>query len=443
VRELLNKLFCVSVGAALILPAGFAAKAALPPPSPLPEDDIFAPYVDTVPIVTTVLSEAVQDGIKVTHLRFASFEGSKEGVVNGSEVYAVMARPAAPAVEKRPGILICHGGGGMAGAGGPIAWAKYGYVAIAPDIPGYGANDKMKSISRVTTMPYGSDQITVTPSPYACVLFDAGVASLGAFNLLASQEDVDPDQLCVTGISWGGYMTTMLAGLLGERVAAAFNLYGSGFYQIDAIGSDQLQKMPEDERNTWIRSFDAATRLSRARAAFLMYSAANDIFFKPPSTMATFNAIPGSKYFCFGPNKNHWITLPGGPIAWEIPITTEVEPVYFAHILAGNTPPLPTLHATAVPRAGNTLSFTVDDVPADARGWFYVSWIPTPERRWPERDWARIEAVRGNDGAFTCVIPDTLGSFDWFGGITFTLTSGQLQSPMSLSTGIYRCQAGE
>lgn len=174
----------VSVGILFLI---LKCAAAATPPA-LEQDDLFAPYAKGVPKVTTVISEETKDGVKVTKLRFSSAEGSKEGDVKDCEIYAIMARPANTAGKKLPGMLVCHGGGGMAGEGGPIAWAKLGYVAIAPDLPGYGANDKMLSISRVIKMQFGADQIIPPkPTPYVCVLFDAVTAGLGAFNLLAQK----------------------------------------------------------------------------------------------------------------------------------------------------------------------------------------------------------------------------------------------------------------
>jgi hypothetical protein len=93
----------------------------------------------------------------------------------------------------------------------------------------------------------------------------------------------------------------------------------------------------------------------------------------------------------------------------------------------------------AVTRDGKVLKFTVKNCPDRAAGWFYVSWLPDQPRGWDTRDWARLEAVPGSNGEFTCAIPESLGAFDWYGGITFTLKAGSFAQAMSLSTKIYRC----
>ena len=85
-------LFFLVTGAAAAAPA-------------LEKDDLFAPYAKGVPKVTTVISEETKDGVKVTKLRFASAEGSKEGEVKDCEIYAIIARPANTAGKKLPGML--------------------------------------------------------------------------------------------------------------------------------------------------------------------------------------------------------------------------------------------------------------------------------------------------------------------------------------------------
>ena len=53
-------------------------------------------------------------------------------------------------------------------------------------------------------------------------IFRAGLRSL-----LAAQPEADPDRIGITGISWGGYLTCIVAGLDG-RLKLAVPLYARG-----------------------------------------------------------------------------------------------------------------------------------------------------------------------------------------------------------------------
>jgi hypothetical protein len=112
----------------LILAAGFVGSAAGQPASLLPANDIFAPYINKTPKVAAVVSESTAGGVRVTCLRFASTEGTAQGTTGPCEIYAVLARPVAPAKAKRAGILFCHGGAGVASEDAAVGWARLGYV---------------------------------------------------------------------------------------------------------------------------------------------------------------------------------------------------------------------------------------------------------------------------------------------------------------------------
>ena len=410
-------------------------------PKPLPPEDIFAPYVRMTPKVATVVSENVVDGIKVTRLRFASVEGSFDRTAKPCEYYAIMARPAAPA--KRPAILYCHGGGGFAREDSAIGWAKLGYVCISPELVGYGDIKQMHSLNRVASQKYTEYVATVTPDRYACTLFDAAVSGLGAFNLLVSQPDVDASRIGITGASCGGYMVTMLSGLLDNRVKAVFDLYGSGFIQYRSVFSEEVDKLPPELKKVWVDNFDAATRLARARGTYLLYGATNDHFFSTKSVTATYDAYPGPKYICWSPNVSHGIILPGGTNKNSPPLFCEMEPAYFACVLGGNKPPLPQL-APALGSAGSgTLQFTVADCPKDAEAWIYYSPADDPMQKHEDRKWERLTARATSKDTFTVDLPASTESFDWFGGITWTLTVGNVSRPMSLSTVLVRHDKGK
>jgi dienelactone hydrolase len=407
-------------------------------PKPLPPDDIFAPYVNMTPKVATVLSENVADGVKVTRLRFASVEGTFNRATAPCEYYAILARPAAPAKAKRPAILYCHGGGGFAREDSVMGWAKLGYVCISPELVGFGDIKQMHSVNRVTSQKYSEHVGTVTPDRYASTLFDAVVSGLGAFNLLASQPDVDRSRIGITGISCGGYMVTMLSGLLDNRVKAVFDLYGSGFVQYGSVFAWDTEKLAPEQKKVWIDNFDASTRLSRARGTFLMYCATNDLFFSVKSVIATFDAYPGPKYICWSPSVSHCIILPGGTNNNAPPLCTEMEPAYFACVLGGNQPPLPELSPVLASPGGKALEFNVGHCPQNVEAWVYYSPAADPVQKHTDRKWEKIVAKRvaseGQLTRFYVDLPAAPESFDWFGGINWKLTVGEVSRPMSLST---------
>jgi cephalosporin-C deacetylase-like acetyl esterase len=411
-------------------------------PRPLPSNDIFAPYVNMTPKVAAVVSENVVDGIQVTKLRFASVEGSFERTTKPCEYYAILARPAAPATGKRPAMLFCHGGAGFAREDAAVGWARLGYVCISPELVGYGDIKQMHSVNRVASQKYTEHIATVTPDRYACTLFDAAVSGLGAFNLLASQPDVDASRIGITGGSCGGYMVTMLSGLLDNRVKAVFNLYGSGFVQYQSVFAEEVDKLTPEQKKVWIDNFDAATRLARARATYLMYVPTNDHFFSNKSIIATYDAYPGPKYICWSPNMSHAILLPGGTNDKAAPLFTEMEPAYFARALNSNKPPLPRLSPVLGSAGIRTLQFTVADCPKETEAWVYFSPAADPMQKHEDRKWEKLVA-RASGGTFTVDLPPSPESFDWFAGITWTLTAGQVSRPMSLSTVLIRHENGK
>lgn len=398
------------------------------------EDDLFAPYLKGSPEVTELLGEEIRDGVRIMRFRFASFEGSFDNCdIKVNEIYAVLARPVSLEQTPLPGLLVCHGGGQQANEQLAIEWAKQGFIVLSPDLPGWMGEQDIRSFTRFRGVSYGTNRFTVTPSPASCAVFDSVVAGLRAFNLLAAQPDVDSTLLCITGISWGGYLTVMLCGLLGSRVHTAFSLFGCGFYEEGSVFAATLSQMPSHEREQWRMHFDAGTRISRVRANLLIYAATNDAYFYPPAVMATFERVNGLKYICFSPNDNHCFSLPGG--TGEGPICTSMEPAYFRYMLGANHPPLPEIKA--VEARGMDVknpAFRADTCPPSATPWaFYTVDLDLP---WEQRSWHSVDVHADTDGSFVCNVPQPIAAYAWFGGISFTLLDRGMDVPISLSTTI-------
>jgi len=271
----------------------------------LANDDPFNKYLDSKPpVISREISTRDSIGVIIREVTFR--------LNDNSEVYAVIATPNVKG--KYPGLLILHGGGGKAEKNKAIAWAQRGYVAIAPDLPGIAnPKDLIYTKGRWNGLKYGTERYVAKPDITSSVIFDAVLSGMKSLYLLRSQSNVNVTKIGVVGVSWGGYLTTMICGLAGNQVKAGFSVFGCGFYELT---SQQLtlQQMPEIEREQWLKYLDAGRRASNIKAAFFIAGAANDFFYWPKAVQKTLDAISVEKNHVYAPNVTHKIPLPGGSV---------------------------------------------------------------------------------------------------------------------------------
>lgn len=234
-----------------------------------------------------------------------------------TEVFALYASPVtlgeAQSGTRFPGVVLIHGGGGTAFAEWVHLWAKRGYAALAMDLA--GARPAEPVFDERTGAPIGNAHDPATRTR----LFHAGPAQglgqifstiggdasddwpfhavasvIRGHTLLRSFPDVDPQRTAVTGISWGGY-TTCLVASLDDRFKAAVPVYGCGFVHegesvqkpaIDALG---------DRRDAWVKAYDPGSVLPRCRVPILFVNGTNDQSYPLDSHAKTFAVVPGEK----------------------------------------------------------------------------------------------------------------------------------------------------
>lgn len=196
---------------------------------------------------------------------------------------------------KFPAMILVHGGGGTAYARWVRLWNDRGYAAIAMDT--YGAvPDKKGSKFHEWPGPSGAldtfeqvDQPAEDQWPYHAV-----AAVMRANSLIRSFPEVDPARIGITGISWGGYLTCMAAGIDG-RFACAVPVYGCGFFDYNSGGFfDKLRSMGERGRK-WAALWDASTVLANARIPMLWLNDDTDFWFPIPPWQKSYRLAPGTK----------------------------------------------------------------------------------------------------------------------------------------------------
>jgi len=250
-----------------------------------------------------------------------------------TEVFAFYASPItlgeAKPGTKFPGVVLIHGGGGTAFAEWAYLWAKRGYAAIAMDLAGSrppepvydpktGAPIGHQSDSKLRTRlakggPFHGheekfDSIGGTTSDDWP--FHAAASVIRAHSLLRSFPEVEADHTAVTGISWGGY-TTCLVASLDDRFKAAVPVYGCGFlFEGESVQKPAIDKLG-DRRADWIREYDPSSLLPRCRVPILFVNGTNDIHYPLDSYMKSFNAVPGEKQIRIQVKMSH-----GHPPGW-------------------------------------------------------------------------------------------------------------------------------
>lgn len=250
-----------------------------------------------------------------------------------TEVFAFYASPAtlgdAPAGTSFPGVVLIHGGGGTAFADWAWLWAKRGYAAIAMDLSGSrppepeydpktGGPKGHQSDSKLRTrLPNGGpyhgheqkfDSIGGTTSDDWP--FHAAASVIRAHSLLRSFPEVQAENTAVTGISWGGY-TTCLVASLDDRFKAAVPVYGCGFlFEGESVQKPAIDKLG-DRRADWIREYDPSSLLVRCRVPILFVNGTNDIHYPLDSYMKSFKVVPGEKHMRIQVKMSH-----GHPPGW-------------------------------------------------------------------------------------------------------------------------------
>ncbi|MEK0447575.1 MAG: hypothetical protein RLZZ399_2896, partial [Verrucomicrobiota bacterium] len=245
---------------------------------------------------------------------------------NPTEVFAFYASPStvgdAPQGGKFPGIVLIHGGGGTAFADWVYLWAKRGYAAIAMDLSGSRPIDPAVDATGTVTgnahaqgtrtrLPNGGPDHG-HPEKFDSIggdtsddwPFHAVASVMRAHTLLRSFPEVDAEHTAVTGISWGGY-TTCLVASLDNRFKAAVPVYGCGFlHEGESVQKPSIDRLG-DRKALWVREYDPSSHLPRCRVPILFVNGTNDVHYVLDSYRKSYALVPGEKQIRIQVNMPH------------------------------------------------------------------------------------------------------------------------------------------
>lgn len=307
----------------------------------------------------------------------------------GTEVFAYYSNPdlingSAPSGNKFPAVVLVHGGGGRAFPQWVEEWARNGYAAIAMDLSGRDGEGKRLAMAGPDQSAENKFQAIVKDGLKGTWPYHAIADVILAHSFLLGLPEVDSSRTCITGISWGGYLTCMAASL-DSRFKAAAPVYGCGFYDETRVFGAYLQDLPSKFRKKWMENFDPSFYLDRAAGKFLFVNSNQDKYY---------TLFPYNKTCRLIPLHQRTISLkPGMGHSHEAGWAPGEILVFFESVL-NNGKPLPRVDSIARSDSALTLFYHSDSCLTKAL--FYYSGDTTSlneERLWKVQK-AHIDSSR-------------------------------------------------
>ncbi|MDI6450269.1 alpha/beta hydrolase family protein [Anaerobaca lacustris] len=309
-----------------------------------------------------------------------------------TRVFAYCGLPEVPRGEKVPAMVLVHGGGGSAFIPWVKLWVERGYAAIAMDTcgcissggyrdhprhewggpPGWGGFDQLD-------WPI-EDQWT----------YHAVADVILAHSLIRSMPEVDAERTGVTGISWGGYLTCIVAGV-DSRFKFAVPVYGCGFLGDNSTWLGTFENLGPEKARLWLEQWDPSQYLGDARMPMLWVTGTNDFAYPMDSLQKSYRRPQSARTLCLRVRMAH---AHGGP--GENP--EEIRAMADAILKDG----APLARVTSTGRHGREVWATfVSEIPIVQGELNYT----TDTGNWQERDWQTIPATL-EPGTASATLPE-------------------------------------
>ena len=355
-------------------------------------------------------------GILAGWFEGASLSNGQKTRVFGYYGLPAQATPASPV----PGIVLVHGGGGHAFLNWVKMWNDRGYAAIALDYTGFfptcpnagikgePAENWVRELPAALaqggyTVAPTNDEMTSSEGPVEDMwMYHAVTQAILSSNILRADTCVCPDQIGISGVSWGGVITSLTIGY-DDRFAFAIPIYGSAY--LDESHAWMGEKFSgEATQFLWL----AQDRLDRVRFPVLWQCWNDDTCFSINSNSKSYlHALPnnGDSRLSVLHNMGH-----SHRRAW-----VRKEPLIFADSVIKGTQKIPQIK---VEINGRDIVASAQECPADASVSFKLYYLTEPMRyeRYNKKgigvdtylveDWKIAELACENGVATGCIPAD-------------------------------------
>ena len=235
------------------------------------------------------------NGVEVAFLEGLPYNGKP------TRIFCYYGVPKHKAGEKIPGMVLVHGGGGSAFYRWVKFWNDRGYAAISMDTCGCVSGNTVGSEQRrhfrhMDGGPAGWGGFGETGKDVRDQwLYHAVADAIIGHSFLRSLNGVDANRIGVTGVSWGGVISSIVSGVDG-RFKFAAPVYGCGaFLENSPMWANTVKQMGVAKTAEWTMTWDPIHYLARAKIPVHWLAGTNDRAFSLPALMDSYAAVPTKK----------------------------------------------------------------------------------------------------------------------------------------------------
>jgi dienelactone hydrolase len=230
-----------------------------------------------------------------------------------------------------PAMVLVHGGGGKAFYEWVKIWNDRGYAAISMSLEGHmpdsiGEGKYTHEYSGPVRVGRFDDIELPLKEQW---MYHAVSDIMSAHSLLAAMPEVDADRIGITGISWGGILSSLVSGV-DSRLKCAIPVYGAGYlYESKGHFGEHGDASPEfiEKKKFW----DPAQQFKNGSVPTLWVNGDSDGHFTINITSHSYEVTSDHAFMTIHPSMKH-----GHYVGWN-PIQVPEIYAFADYILKGNS----------------------------------------------------------------------------------------------------------
>ena len=233
--------------------------------------------------------------VKVTFLEGLPYHG------RATRIFCYYGVPKRGPGEKVPGMVLVHGGAGSTFYRWVRFWNDRGYAAISMDTCGCVSGNTIGHEQHghprhASGGPAGWGGFKHLDEKVEDQwMYHAVGAVIRAHSFLRSLEGVDSGRIGLTGVSWGGVISCLVAAQ-DDRFRFVAPVYGCGdFLENSPMWRDDVRSLGPEKLARWKALWDPIGYLDRIRMPVRWLAGTNDRAFSLPALIASFDRVPGEK----------------------------------------------------------------------------------------------------------------------------------------------------